>query len=267
MAGRVRQGVVVVGLKFPRRKQRRLWLSVLYRVHRWARFPARLRLAFYLNAHWVFGRFAHEESHRLLEEDEHPLLVGTQRFLARHLPSDATVLDLGCGNGIISSSLSANSALVVETVDVVSLEAITESEAMAAGFSSLASLRSKLLQRAEGEVYRVRRSWADPDPRIALRENIPEGTELDLLLRRLASLDARAGSGPWTRPTLGLIHEKSGERAAGLAEEMGMDKPAFKANVRKLKGLGLTESLKVGYLSPRGEAVLASCLAGVHQAD
>ena len=113
MAGRVRQGVVVVGLKFPRRKQRRLWLSVLYRVHRWARFPARLRLAFYLNAHWVFGRFAHEESHRLLEEDEHPLHVGTQRFLARHLPSDAIVLDLGCGNGIISSWLAENSALVV----------------------------------------------------------------------------------------------------------------------------------------------------------
>ena len=36
-----------------------------------------------------------------------------------------------------------------------------------------------------------------------------------------------------------------------------MDKAGFKVNVRKLKGLGLTESLKVGYrLSPRGEAVL-----------
>ena len=158
--------------------------------------------------------------------------------------------------------------LAVETVDVVRVDDISESEAMAAGFSSLASLRSQLLQRAEGEVYRVRLSLAGPDPRIALREKIPEGTELDLLLRRLASLDSRAGSGPWTCPTLGLIHEKSGERAAGLAEEMGMDKPAFKANVRKLKGLGLTESLKVGYrLSPRGEAVLASCLAGGYRSD
>jgi hypothetical protein len=87
-------------------------------------------------------------------------------------------------------------------------------------------------------------------------------------LQRLATLDSRAASGPWTCPTLGLIHEKSGERAAGLAEEMGMDKPAFKANVRKLKGLGLTESLKVGYrLSPRGEAVLASCLDGAFRSD
>ncbi len=72
----------------------------------------------------------------------------------------------------------------------------------------------------------------------------------------------------WTCRILGLIHEKSGERAAGLAKEMGMDKPAFKANVRKLKGLALTESLKVGYrLSPRGEAVLASCLDGGYRSD
>ncbi len=36
-----------------------------------------------------------------------------------------------------------------------------------------------------------------------------------------------------------------------------MDKAGFKPKVRKLKALGLTESLKVGYrLSPRGEAVL-----------
>ena len=36
-----------------------------------------------------------------------------------------------------------------------------------------------------------------------------------------------------------------------------METPRFKMNVRKLKGLGLTESLKVGYrLSPRGEAFL-----------
>ena len=39
-----------------------------------------------------------------------------------------------------------------------------------------------------------------------------------------------------------------------------MEKARFKSHVRKLKGLGLTESLKVGYrLSPRGEAVFAAC--------
>jgi hypothetical protein len=40
---------------------------------------------------------------------------------------------------------------------------------------------------------------------------------------------------------------------------MGYDRPAFKLDVRKLKRLGLTESLEVGYrLSPRGRAYLTS---------
>ena len=46
--------------------------------------------------------------------------------------------------------------LAVEAVDVVSLEEITESEAVAAGFSSLALLQSQLLRRTDGDVYRVR---------------------------------------------------------------------------------------------------------------
>jgi len=44
-----------------------------------------------------------------------------------------------------------------------------------------------------------------------------------------------------------------------LAEQLGLDRPSFKLNVRKLKALGLTESLEVGYrLSPRGSALLAA---------
>ena len=43
-----------------------------------------------------------------------------------------------------------------------------------------------------------------------------------------------------------------------LAETLGWDRPEFKLQVRRLKALGLTISLDVGYrLSPRGEAYLA----------
>ena len=46
-------------------------------------------------------------------------------------------------------------------------------------------------------------------------------------------------------------------RAAGLAAAAGRERFAFKGDVRKLKELGLTESLEVGYrLSPRGRALL-----------
>ena len=44
---------------------------------------------------------------------------------------------------------------------------------------------------------------------------------------------------------------------ADLAASLGRERLSFKADVRKLKALGLTESLEVGYrLSPRGRAFL-----------
>ena len=147
--------------------------------------------------------------------------------------------------------------LAIEAVDVVQLEEVTESEAAAAGFSNLASLRSQLLRQTEGDLYRIRLSLAGPDPRLALRDKIPDEAELETVLKRLAGLDARSGSGPWTRRALELIDERPGERAADLARDVGKETLDFKANVRKLKTLGLTESLKVGYrLSPRGKTVV-----------
>jgi ribosomal protein S19E (S16A) len=56
-----------------------------------------------------------------------------------------------------------------------------------------------------------------------------------------------------------LIGRNPGVRAGDLASQFGQERAAFKVNVRKLKGLGLTESLETGYrLSPRGRALLDS---------
>ena len=45
--------------------------------------------------------------------------------------------------------------------------------------------------------------------------------------------------------------------STALARHTGQERPDFKINVRKLKEMGLTESLQVGYqLSPRGVALL-----------
>ena len=75
--------------------------------------------------------------------------------------------------------------------------------------------------------------------------------------RRLDRLDAASPTGAWTRATLGLIARKPAVRAGDLAAELGRERLPFKADVRKLKRLGLTESLDVGYrLSPRGRAYL-----------
>jgi hypothetical protein len=54
---------------------------------------------------------------------------------------------------------------------------------------------------------------------------------------------------------LELIAENPGVRAPDLAARMGRETLPFKRDVRKLKELGLTESLEVGYrLSPHGRA-------------
>ncbi|HJW62866.1 MAG TPA: hypothetical protein VJ849_05160, partial [Actinomycetes bacterium] len=55
-----------------------------------------------------------------------------------------------------------------------------------------------------------------------------------------------------------LIGDQPGVRAGDLAGQRGRERHPFKTDVRKLKELGLTESLEVGYrLSPRGRALLS----------
>ena len=59
-----------------------------------------------------------------------------------------------------------------------------------------------------------------------------------------------------------MIERSPGVAAAELAAELGRERLPFKRDVRKLKELGLTESLTVGYrLSPRGEVVLRAIAA------
>ena len=147
--------------------------------------------------------------------------------------------------------------LSIESMDEVSLDDITGADARAAGFDGLASLRAALDRPDEGAVYRVGLRLAGPDPRIALREEVPGAREMDDITARLARWDRSSPMGAWTRAALAIIAAEPAVRAGDLAEGLGLDKARFKTNVRKLKGLGLTESLEVGYrLSPRGLAVL-----------
>ena len=106
-------------------------------------------------------------------------------------------------------------------------------------------------------VYRVRLHHVGDDPRIALREDADlDAEQLAAIGARLDRLD-RARDEPWTRTVLELIRANPATRAPDLAASLGRETKAFKTDVRKLKALGLTESLVVGYrLSPRGETFL-----------
>ena len=128
----------------------------------------------------------------------------------------------------------------------------------AAGFVSVAdALADPGLERS-GDLFLVRFSLAGDDPRIALRASDQlDQVELDQVVRKLDGMDRRAAAGPWTRRVLELVRDRPGVRAADLAAAEGRETLPFKADVRKLKAQGLTESLEVGYrLSPRGAVVL-----------
>ncbi|NUR96662.1 MAG: hypothetical protein HOV67_15565 [Kribbellaceae bacterium] len=97
-----------------------------------------------------------------------------------------------------------------------------------------------------------------PDPReeLAMQRSLSEA-ELAELQERLALFDRLSNHGAWTRQTLELIETKPAVRAADLAASVGRETAPFKLDVRKLKNLGLTYSLEVGYrISPRGAAYL-----------
>jgi len=82
--------------------------------------------------------------------------------------------------------------------------------------------------------------------------------ERQAVRRTLDRLDQLSRLGPWTRGSLVAIRNNPGLRAGDLAASLGHETAWFKTQVRKLKELGLTESLEVGYrLSPRGRAVLS----------
>jgi hypothetical protein len=157
-----------------------------------------------------------------------------------------------------SSLRSPVGVLCLDRVTVVDEGDITTEDVRRTGMSP-EELRASTA--GEGTLLRIEIRLAGNDPRIALRERLPEHAELDTIVARLARIDA-ASPAPWTTRYLQLIAGQPGVVSRRLAPQVDADVPPFKRRVRQLKELGLTESLEVGYrLSPRGRAVL-ECLAG-----
>lgn len=149
----------------------------------------------------------------------------------------------------------------VVAVDVVAPRDVTADDAAAAGYASPADLLAAVRGDADLPLYRLRFAVEEgEDPRAVL------GATADLapddvadLLRRLARMDAAAGA-PWTSVVLRLVDRHPGVVSTDLAPRVGLaglERQEFKLRVRRLKALGLTESLPVGYrLTPRGQALL-----------
>jgi len=151
--------------------------------------------------------------------------------------------------------------IMIEVDDVREVDpaSITDADARRAGFPDAETLIGQLRGEPELPVYRIAFHVVDePDPRSVLAASaelsIADREEID---RRLDRLDRASKAGPWTRAVLEVIAARPATRAADLAAGFGRETQPFKNDVRKLKNLGLTESLEVGYrLSPRGRAYL-----------
>jgi hypothetical protein len=131
--------------------------------------------------------------------------------------------------------------VAVTAVDVV--DAIDEGTARAAGFGSVQEALGDL--PGDGPITVLTMHLVDdPDPRDELSHDT-HIADVEKLRRQTARY----------LPHFELISQFPGRRAPDLAEMLGMETLIFKREVRRLKELGLTHSLRVGYrLSPRGEA-------------
>jgi hypothetical protein len=145
----------------------------------------------------------------------------------------------------------------IDSIETVDPDALTEAEARQAGYRDLAALKA-MLDSQEGTCYRIRLHYAGPDSRPSLADNDElSDADREKIATKLKKLDASSDVGPWTMQTLRLIEAQPGLVARELCKLAGRERDPFKEDVRKLKALGLTISLEVGYrLSPRGRAYL-----------
>ena len=134
---------------------------------------------------------------------------------------------------------------------------LTDQDAADAGFDSVSALVKWTSAKGDGDLYRIGIVLAGPDPRVALRRSAELApADVSALSARLDRMD-RAAEHPWTHDTLRQIQRLPGVVSTELAAEAGQERRAYKLRVRRLKALGLTESLERGYrLSPRGSAYL-----------
>jgi hypothetical protein len=160
--------------------------------------------------------------------------------------------------------LGTSGAIVIEAVEAVGWRDVGDEDAKGAGLASRDELRRVLLRHtdltASTMLYCVTFRYEEgDDPRSQLAaEAAMSPEERRAVAAKLARMDERSPTGPWTGEVLRLIAEHPRRRAGDLAEMIDRERLDFKKDVRKLKALGLTISHEVGYeISPRGRAYMA----------
>ncbi len=146
----------------------------------------------------------------------------------------------------------------VDSIELLPFAAITDADVRDAGVPDLDALRDRAAHAGpihdDTLLYRIDFHVVDVEP-------VPVAVPLDdahveLVVERLDRMDTRSKRGPWTQAVLELIGEHPETVSTELAATLDRPRLEFKADVRKLKALDLTESLLVGYrLTPLGRLV------------
>jgi hypothetical protein len=149
--------------------------------------------------------------------------------------------------------------LEVDALDVVTVGSITPDEAARAGFETRDALIAYLAELGPVDdattVHRVVLHHGGDGDRVELAlEADLTPDDVKAIREKLARMDAKNA---WTKQTMALIEKHPRTAASKLAAKVGRETLPFKADVVKLKKLGLTQSFEVGYeISPRGRAYL-----------
>jgi hypothetical protein len=143
--------------------------------------------------------------------------------------------------------------LAILAVEATTPEDITGPDARAAGFADRAEA-VKALAAGDGQLYRIAFRLDGEDPRLHLAAcHDLDAAEMAAIRAALDDMDRRSRGAAWTDSCLRFLATQPGRPAADLARMSGTDKAVLKRRMRRLKELGLTESLATGYrLSPRG---------------
>jgi hypothetical protein len=146
--------------------------------------------------------------------------------------------------------------LLVDAVDIVDPARLSAPDVRAAGYATRAQAVAELRGTEDLPTYRIRfHALHEADPRDALAASDVLGDdEVDDVDQRLARLDRASSHGPWTLAVLDAIDARplSGRRIS--PSPSGATQP-FKLDVRKLKNLGLTISLRSAIASRRAGGV------------
>ncbi|HEY1550462.1 MAG TPA: hypothetical protein VGG28_21690 [Kofleriaceae bacterium] len=154
--------------------------------------------------------------------------------------------------------------LEVDAISEVATGSIDDADALAAGFASRGELVAYLgefgpLDDATPVFRVVLHHGGDGDrTSLALVDSLTPD-DIAAITAKLAKLDKPRA---WTAQTLAIIAKRPRVAASKLAAQLGRETAPFKADVVKLKKLGLTQSFEVGYeISPRGVAYVKSSRA------